>query len=493
VLAAPTATPTPTATQTATLTPTPTPTATLTPSATPTPVCGDGNVDGGEECDDGNLFDGDCCSSTCQLVHHPSCLDHFFCYQAKTTSGTTKFEAVSGVSLVDRFESTTATVRAPNRLCAPTNKLNEDPTAPTHPDHLEGYPIKPDTKFGGTVNQRIKNQFGTLILTVKKPVGIFVPTAKSPTTPPPAPTTSLDHFECYQAKEASGTAKFVAVPNVTVQDQFGPMTVLVKKPTRLCVPLNKNGETPGAQNHPNHLVCYQVKPTSLPKFAAVTSLFTHNQFGSATIDAKKPAELCVPSFVNYGCGNNVIDPGEVCDGGPCCTATCTYAANSPCLKRWSGVASNVPVASLNGWTQCYAGTYGQTATLSSVLTNCDKANLLLGCRPVGSPDLQIAAQAPRADVIFNTGTSDTPHDANGVGWYYSNNLSWGFAPQGDTIHRNQCDVTDSSIEGGTDGNLRLCWHTASDFLNLGWRCGYNDQLNGGTNGANFERIIFEAP
>ena len=31
------------------------------------PMCGDGTVDPGEECDDGNALDGDCCSSTCQF------------------------------------------------------------------------------------------------------------------------------------------------------------------------------------------------------------------------------------------------------------------------------------------------------------------------------------------------------------------------------------------------------------------------------------------
>lgn len=30
------------------------------------PVCGDGNDDEGEQCDDGNTFDNDGCSSTCQ-------------------------------------------------------------------------------------------------------------------------------------------------------------------------------------------------------------------------------------------------------------------------------------------------------------------------------------------------------------------------------------------------------------------------------------------
>ncbi len=62
-----TATPTATATATRTPTFTATFTATSTPSATPTPTpfCGDGKVEGPEQCDDGNMADGDCCSATC--------------------------------------------------------------------------------------------------------------------------------------------------------------------------------------------------------------------------------------------------------------------------------------------------------------------------------------------------------------------------------------------------------------------------------------------
>jgi cysteine-rich repeat protein len=71
----PTYTSTPTRTATFTLTPTntrtPTNTATFTatptPSATPTqtPFCGNGIVEGAEQCDDHNNADGDCCSATC--------------------------------------------------------------------------------------------------------------------------------------------------------------------------------------------------------------------------------------------------------------------------------------------------------------------------------------------------------------------------------------------------------------------------------------------
>jgi cysteine-rich repeat protein len=61
--------PPPTHTPTRTITPTPTvtPTPTQTPTVTPTPDCGNGVVEVGEQCDDGNKANGDCCTSTCQL------------------------------------------------------------------------------------------------------------------------------------------------------------------------------------------------------------------------------------------------------------------------------------------------------------------------------------------------------------------------------------------------------------------------------------------
>ena len=37
------------------------------PACGSSPFCGDGNVDPGEECDDGNTFDGDGCSSSCEV------------------------------------------------------------------------------------------------------------------------------------------------------------------------------------------------------------------------------------------------------------------------------------------------------------------------------------------------------------------------------------------------------------------------------------------
>ena len=62
--------PTPTATEPPTATPTQTPPNTPTATNTPPPVCGDGIVEGTEECDDGNLIPYDGCSQTCTIEPH---------------------------------------------------------------------------------------------------------------------------------------------------------------------------------------------------------------------------------------------------------------------------------------------------------------------------------------------------------------------------------------------------------------------------------------
>jgi cysteine-rich repeat protein len=60
-----TSTPVNTPTDTATITPTPTATATPTVTPTSTPECPNGILEVGEECDDGNSINGDCCTADC--------------------------------------------------------------------------------------------------------------------------------------------------------------------------------------------------------------------------------------------------------------------------------------------------------------------------------------------------------------------------------------------------------------------------------------------
>lgn len=261
-LCPPTPTPTPggpTATVpavTATPTATPTPTVTTTPSPGPTP--------------DGLL-------------------DRFHCYGVRAPGGAPGID----VTLVDRFGTTTVGVADPRRVCNPANVAGNDPTAPDHEGHLLGYRIK---RSGPIVQlprrQDITNQFGTVTVDLVRPELLLVPSAKSLTgPPPPLDPVTVDHFQCYRITRARTRVK-----GLPVVDQLGSLNVDVKRPRRLCVPVDKNGETPGAGQHAAVLTCYdsRVASSSLP-FVGPHQLFVANQFGDVALNRLRPAELCVPS------------------------------------------------------------------------------------------------------------------------------------------------------------------------------------------------------
>ena len=160
----------------------------------------------------------------------------------------------------------------------------------------------------------------------------------------------------------------------------------------------------------------------------------------------------------------------------------------------SGPQTGVDESALTGWSVCWSSDYGTDSSdpanlLTTVLSNCDGDYLLLAGGPAASTVFDVLAAAPRADVIFDTGYSNTPHTANGSGWYYYDSWSWGFALAGDPIDRDSCDWLDGNYYPGTgtNGDLRLCWHTSGGYINGGWRSGRNDEL-----GASYRRVIYEA-
>ena len=153
--------------------------------------------------------------------------------------------------------------------------------------------------------------------------------------------------------------------------------------------------------------------------------------------------------------------------------------------EWAGVDQNVPETDLlfGGWEQCYAGTYNLTVPIAPILAACSGNKLAMACRPVGDPNLTLVAMDDRTDVLWECGTdSSCVHDGgNGVGWYYSNVHSWGFAPAGEAVQRTSCDVN------GTLPEQRMCIHAGGGNIESGYRCG-TTTLNGN---ASWERIIYK--
>lgn len=90
-------------------------------------------------------------------------------------------------------------------------------------------------------------------------------------------------------------------------------------------------------------------------------------------------------------------------------ATAVTAAPAGAFYYPSGPQVNVDKSQLEGWQQCFSGTYGDgTSQLAGILSQCDKGLLLLAGGPTDSSTLTVLAAAPRADVLFDTGQSNTP-------------------------------------------------------------------------------------
>jgi hypothetical protein len=179
------------------------------------------------------------------------------------------------------------TIRQAKRLCAPP----DDPAALIpNPAHFTYYTLNQTSpKFAKVRGVTATNQFGTLTFNVIKPDRLLVPTAKSLTGPPPPLATALDHYKCYRIEGAR-----FRKADIVMEDQFGRITVDVKRPVHFCAPVDKNGE--GIVDRSTYLMCYETRLAGpLPK--RPRDVFTLNQFGPDELDLFGPRDLCLPSSV----------------------------------------------------------------------------------------------------------------------------------------------------------------------------------------------------
>jgi len=230
----------------------------------------------------------------------PPIHDHFLCYQVKLPKAP-KFVPRT-VTLDDQFETGTFHVVKPFSLCLPADKNGEGINDPN--THLESYQITPTSPPVKETNITVTNQFGTIVVDTVVPDRLLVPTAKSltgPVNPPDPDTHNVDHYKCYTVINHKGSPKFRPILGVTVEDQFtDPAKIFnLTKPTRLCTPVDKNGE--GIKDETAHLMCYLAKPAKgQPKRQPVSGINLNNQFGAERLSTVKEEDekgeyLCVPS------------------------------------------------------------------------------------------------------------------------------------------------------------------------------------------------------
>jgi hypothetical protein len=216
----------------------------------------------------------------------PPLVNHFQCHALRNAP----FQRRS-VTLTDVFGTRTSEVLRATDLCAPADKNGEDPDAPGNGNYLASYQLK-EASFARISGRQVTNQFGSVTLDIRQPRSLLVPSSFSDSGPPSSPGTEfLSHFSCYDVRVTNGTARFQP-RRVSVKTDFEDVDVLVRRPTQLCVPASKNGETPGAPGFPESLLCYQTKVQagafSLPAFFS-------NQFGQQTSTLKQRRQFCVPS------------------------------------------------------------------------------------------------------------------------------------------------------------------------------------------------------
>ena len=155
-------------------------------------------------------------------------VDHFQCYKVKRSKGGAKFTKRT-VSVADQFESVTVTLVKPILLCAPANKNNEDPTAPSHPDHLTCYKTA-DGKFPSSTHV-ISNQFGSSDqVTLIHRRELCVPSLKNPAT---TTTSTTQHTTTTSTPTSTSTSTTSTTTSTTTTTTlYGSPSRAFLEPTR---------------------------------------------------------------------------------------------------------------------------------------------------------------------------------------------------------------------------------------------------------------------
>jgi cysteine-rich repeat protein len=319
--------------------------------------CGNGTIDSGEQCDDGNFVNGDCCSSTCQYEAASSpcdvdanvcttdqCDGSGVCGFVGNASNTTACDLDSNLCTTDLCDGAGACAFQSNVSCqaaSPPCEAGEmcNPTTGMC-DPLPDPFFTPCEADSNLCTSDFCNGAGTC--------QTFSPVFCSSGNPPcdggeicnpgtgacdPQPDAALgtacesdgdsctidqcngtggcvvksepfgcvDHYLCYKSKATSAFAGL----SVTLADEFETSTAEVKRPKALCLPADKNDE--GRIDPDTHEESYGIKTT--PKHVAQAGVRVLDQFGQLTVDTIKSDRLLVPTNKALGSDPSPPVPG----------------------------------------------------------------------------------------------------------------------------------------------------------------------------------------
>jgi hypothetical protein len=369
-------------------------------------------------------------------------VDRYLCYGVTPSAGSPEFPS-GQKALRDAFPPiTTYTLEKVVALC---NPANVDGAGTVHPnDHEVAYRIRAtrgSPRFARRTVSAI-DQYGAHTLQVQRPDGLLVPSSKvlGSGGSPPYGVPGIRHYECYRARQSD----VVAPASAGVVDQFRSARYELRRPSKLCTPVDKNGEDPQAPNDPTHLVCYKVRG---PKLAR-TAVSTNNQIRPETLDAVRALELCVPALIagastttssTASSSTNVVITTST--SGPPTTATlplpCGDPMSPPQPLCWGACPAVTPIcaSTVNGC-QCVPG---DTPCGSATFPECDGA-CGAGEACAVSPTLGCTCQSqgiPCSAAYALTGTCGgvCPQDYTCVGPFFtSDGDGCACVPTGSTCH-----------------------------------------------------------
>jgi hypothetical protein len=369
-------------------------------------------------------------------------VDRYLCYSTSPSTGSSPFAPIQK-SLQDAFPPiTTYTLKKVAALCNPADVAGAGRLRPN--DHEVGYgirAIKGSPRFARRTVTAL-DQYGAHLLQIQRPDGLLVPSSKvlGSGGAPPYGVPNIRHYKCYRARQAD----FVPPPTPGVVDQFRSAVYELRKPVKLCTPVDKNGEDPQAPNDPTHLICYRVRG---PKIAR-TPVSIDNQIRAETLDVVRARELCVPAAI---AGSSTTTSSMASSStsivittttsGPSTTAPpplpCGDPMSPPSPLCWGECPAVDPIcaATVNGC-ECVAGS---TPCGSATFPACDGA-CGAGEACVVSPTLGCTCQfqgipCAAAYALTNTCGGVCPQDYTCVGPFFTpDGNGCACVPIGSTCH-----------------------------------------------------------